>query len=838
MILHGDFETFSRANLKKCGGYRYAADPSTEILCFCWKTDDNEIETWVPSISQIEANRVDTLPDDWHYGRTVPPPLAVAIRAGATFTAHNASFERAVWQRVVVARHGGPSTRREQFICTATRASASGLPRALEPLALALGNAQQKDTEGTRLLNKFAKPRKPTKHDKRDRVRPLDEIEEFIRLVQYCQQDVRTEAEVDEIVPHLNRAEQELYAFDMKINERGFRIDIPLVHKTQKILAHLEAEVVAEVREITKSEQYPEGLKPTQRDKMMVFFHSIGVKLENMQADHVRKYMRENVRTLSAEGRRLLQLRIEAGKASTKKLASMLEYCLDDQIARGTLMMYGAHTGRWSGKGVQPHNFIRGLLKWIEQQRVFKLLATGDHEVFSILYEWPIGVISQVMRGFIIPAEGNTFYVVDYASIEARVLSWLADDQEMLVAFANGIDVYKLMATVIYNCTLEEVTSEQRRVSKNVVLGCFAADTEVLTERGWVGIEHVGIKDRVFDGVSYVQHDGVIYQGEKETIWLDGVKVTSDHLIWNESQWRTASSIAADLSFLRSVLNWETSLCSPTGSVIDRGLTDCRSTESILNEGIFHGTFDAALNGKISSISEPTFDILNCGPNSRFVIRTHSGTMLVHNCGYGLGPVKFVSYSEKAGVEISEELAKKAVKIYRKERYKIVALWGDIERAAIAAVRQGATERTPVKLRMLEFFVESRWLCVRLPSGRFLRYYQPRVTPVEKWGQPSLQLSYKVEFRGRMYSESTYGGKLVENITQAVARDLLVNGMLAAEAAGYTVRGTVHDEIITERPIGKGDIHELERIACTLPKWAKGMPVNAEGFESPRYRKG
>jgi len=465
----------------------------------------------------------------------------------------------------------------------------------------------------------------------------------------------------------------------MVVNERGLRLDIPLVMKTQTVLAKLEGKIVDEVRIITKSDVYPQGLKPTQRDKMMGVFHAMGVKLENLQADHVRKYMKLNVRTLAPEAKRLLQLRIEAGKSSTKKLVSMMLYAtLEDPVARGTLMMYGAHTGRWSGKGVQPHNFIRGTLKWDEQQRVFKLLNMEDHEVFDILYEWPISIISSCMRGFIIPHPGKVFFVVDYASIEARVLSWLADDTQMLNAFLKGIDVYKLMAAALYATTIEEVTSEQRRIGKNLVLGA----------------------------------------------------------------------------------------------------------------------------------------------------------------GYGLGAAKFVAYSEKAGVEIGEDFAKRAIKAYRTERHKVVRLWGDVERCAITAVRERRGPDIAVILRGLAFYVEERWFCIRLPSGRVLRYFSPRVSPVEKWGEPALQLSYKSEIRGRMYPETTYGGKLVENITQAVARDVLVHGMINAEKAGYTVHGTVHDEILTEREEDAGSVHELEEIVCKLPAWARGLPVSAEGFMSPRYRKG
>lgn len=679
--LHIDFETFGTVDLRRCGGYRYASHRDTKIVVVCWAMNEEEVYTWVPGVSEAEA-RAHGLPinEFWFYGPRVPAKLVEHVRKADRVLAHNATFERAVWQAIVVRRYGGPRIAREKFECTAARAAASGLPRSLEGVGMALEGPQQKDTEGKRLVKLFCMPRKPTKKDPRIRVMPLEEVQDFKGLCAYCAQDVRTERHVDKTIPSLHPSEQELFTFDMEVNERGLLIDIPLVKKTQNVVAKLEAKIVAEVVHLTKCEKYPDGLRPTQRDKMLDFFHSIGVNLENMQADHVRKYMRDNVDSLTALGRRLLLLRMEAGKASTKKLASMLAYCGADHRARGTLLFYGAHTGRWSGKGIQPHNFIRGRLKFPEQLEIFKLLQLADPIIFDILYEWPITAISSCMRGFILPSPGKVLRVVDYSSIEARVLAWLAGEEWVLKAYIEGLDVYILMASGVFNKRYEDIgkDSEERRIGKNLVLGC----------------------------------------------------------------------------------------------------------------------------------------------------------------GYGLGAAKFVAYSEKAGTEITEKFAKEAVKAYRTKHPKIIRFWYDVEQHAISAVQRKATREAPVRLRNLAFFVEQQWLCVKLPSGRCLRYYRPKVVPVEKFGQPSLQLQYKVEFRGRLYSESTYGGKMVENIVQAVARDILVSGMLAAERSGYRVIGTVHDEILTEQTPEEGSVKQLEAIVCALPKWANGLPIAAEGFESPRYRKG
>ena len=85
--------------------------------------------------------------------------------------------------------------------------------------------------------------------------------------------------------------------------------------------------------------------------------------------------------------------------------------------------------------------------------------------------------------------------------------------------------------------------------------------------------------------------------------------------------------------------------------------------------------------------------------------------------------------------------------------------------------------------------------------------------------------------------EHTYGGKLVENIVQATARDLMANGMLNTEKAGYKSVMTVHDEVISEVPEGFGSVEEFEKLLSTPPEWAKDYPIKAEGWRGKRYRK-
>ncbi len=123
------------------------------------------------------------------------------------------------------------------------------------------------------------------------------------------------------------------------------------------------------------------------------------------------------------------------------------------------------------------------------------------------------------------------------------------------------------------------------------------------------------------------------------------------------------------------------------------------------------------------------------------------------------------------------------------------------------------------------------WLYMRLPSGRRIAYYRPEVV--------GDKLTYMgVDTYTRHYCRtSTYGGKLCENAVQAIARDVLVNGMLRLEAAGYPIVATVHDEAVAEVGEEFGSIEEAGREMCVLPSWATGLPLAVEGWRAKRYKK-
>ena len=225
------------------------------------------------------------------------------------------------------------------------------------------------------------------------------------------------------------------------------------------------------------------------------------------------------------------------------------------------------------------------------------------------------------------------------------------------------------------------------------------------------------------------------------------------------------------------------------------------------------------------------YDIVNC-ENNRF----QCGPFIVHNCGFGMGDTKFLSTCHAWGIPIPADLAKKAVETYRSIYPRVRSSWFAQEAAAIRAVQ--TTES--VDCGRVQWQSSGDALLCRLPSGRSLVYNSPTLEYIKTpWGESKLALHF-MGVNGvtkKWEREHTYGGKIVENITQAVARDIMAHAMFRCEKAGYSVAFSVHDEIVAEVKEGFGSISEYERLLCLLPIWADGAPITAKGFITKRYRK-
>ena len=200
------------------------------------------------------------------------------------------------------------------------------------------------------------------------------------------------------------------------------------------------------------------------------------------------------------------------------------------------------------------------------------------------------------------------------------------------------------------------------------------------------------------------------------------------------------------------------------------------------------------------------------------------------SCQYGGSTNGLISMGA-LDMGLTEEELPPLVAAWRKANPHMVQFWWDVDAAAIKAV----TEKQKTKVGKIIFEYKSGILFITLPSGRKLSYVKPRMA-VNRFGRDGL--TYEGIAENKKWSRiETYGPKLVENIVQGTARDLLAEAMLRVEKKGYPIVMHCHDEIIAEVPEGSGSVDEMCEIMAIQPKWAEGLPLRADGYQCSFYQK-
>lgn len=188
---------------------------------------------------------------------------------------------------------------------------------------------------------------------------------------------------------------------------------------------------------------------------------------------------------------------------------------------------------------------------------------------------------------------------------------------------------------------------------------------------------------------------------------------------------------------------------------------------------------------------------------------------------------------------LSDDEVQELVDLWRKANPKIVELWGWVESAARAAVVESRTSFLPHGItirREIDSAKDLDFMTIRLPSGRWLYYPQPAITK-NRFGRPSISYMGQNQTTKKWERIETYGGKLVENIVQAVARDCLAEAITRLEAAGYPVVFHIHDEIVVDAPEERKNLSRMEHIMSVVPDWAPGLPLNADGWVNEFFKK-
>jgi DNA polymerase len=442
MVVSIDFETRSAVDLRKTGVYKYASDPSTDIWCMAYKAPwSDDVQVWLP------GDEVDAHLEDW-------------IMAGGLLSAWNANFERTIWNEIMVGRYQWPRTGIKQWRCTMAQASAMGLPRSLGQAAAVLGVEEQKDKTGAALMLRMARPRKVNADGSYTWWNTKDKLD---ALVAYCRQDVRTELSVAEILHAMPDSERRLYQLDQRINDRGVGLDVDLVHRVKELANNASLEIDAEIQRLTKGQVKA----ATNAMDLTAWLNAHGIRAKSVDKQTVGRLL--SFDRLHPVIREVLKLRQNGAKSSTAKYDAMLHAVNADGRMRGLLVYHGAATGRWSGKLVQPQNFPRPQKKQDELDEIIAKLKAGED-----VSEHGAGTVlaSDLLRSMLVAGDGHRLMFADYSAIEARVLAWVAGQSDLVETFRKGGDVYKEMASAIYNVSVDSVTDGQRQVGKMAILGC------------------------------------------------------------------------------------------------------------------------------------------------------------------------------------------------------------------------------------------------------------------------------------------------------------------------------------------------------------------------------
>lgn len=443
-MLHLDFETRSDLDLPKVGAHNYARGRSTDILCAGYAFDDEEVELWVP-------------------GEPLAERLIDYIEAGGSVWCHNAAFEREMCNNVGVRKYGFPYLYDDQLVCTMAMAFSMGLPGSLEKSAAALGVTEQKDLEGSRVMMQLCAPRE---------VKPdgtivwWQDAEKMERLFKYCRQDVRVERMIGKRMLKLSSFEKKIWMLDQKINSRGIHIDIPAAKAASAMITEEKQRLDLQMRLLSDNQIATCNAIA----QIKAYLSEYGIQdIDSLAKSDVVELLK--LKNLPADCRAILELRQEAGKATTAKVSAMVQRSGSDDRFRGGFQYSGANTRRWAARGIQLQNLKRPTLPQSVIDYVLEALPKGiTASQLDAVVGSPLSIISECIRGFIAASEGCELLSCDFSSIEARVLAWLAGQESVLDIFKGDGKIYEHAACNIFQRSIEHITSSERQIGKVAVL--------------------------------------------------------------------------------------------------------------------------------------------------------------------------------------------------------------------------------------------------------------------------------------------------------------------------------------------------------------------------------
>lgn len=427
-----DLETYSDVNLKKAGLYRYVQSPAFEILLFAYSFDGAPTQV-------IDMAQGEKIPLEVIHALTDPQCLKHA---------YNAAFE---WY--CLSKYMGAQLPPSQWRDTMLHGLYAGYTAGLDATGRALGipEDKQKLATGKALIRYFCVPCKPTKSNGgRTRNYPHHDPEKWALFKTYNGQDVVAEMEIERRLSVFPVPDfvQKQWETDLLINARGVAVDMDFCAGALELGEIIRAQLTDEAVQLSGL-QNPNSVKQLARwlsaetgdDITTLRKETIKELLGRDNADHVQ---------------RMLEIRQELGKTSTKKYDAIEAAVCDDGRVRGLLQFYGANrTGRWAGRLVQVQNLPRTYTEPLEFAR--ELVKGRKLDALRVVYGSPNDTLSQLIRTAFVAAPGNVLIDADFSAIEARVISWLADEEWRLEVFRTHGKIYEASASQMFGVPLERI---------------------------------------------------------------------------------------------------------------------------------------------------------------------------------------------------------------------------------------------------------------------------------------------------------------------------------------------------------------------------------------------
>lgn len=431
-----DFETRSRLSLDG-GSFKYASDPSTEILITGYCLDDDDPVCF--DMRDTAARKI----------------LYEALLDGYKFVAHNFLFEIPVigYQGH---RYNWPKIPYQNYRCTMQMAGRAGLPLALEHCADALKLDVRKLDYGKLLIQRFSVPQSNGQFIELDSDPKGKE-----QFMTYCEIDAEVSREIWRNLPDWTPSELRDVHFDLMNNLRGVPIDV-------------EAARVIQSRVLTEMENYGGRLirltngmidRVTQVQRIKQWAQrNVNPEIPSCDADHLERILAGEFGEVDDVTREILEMRQHGGKSSTSKYNKYIDCEIDGKVY-GMQISFGAHTGRAISKLLNLYNLPKPSVDYDSMEDLVRQLINEGHPEY-------VKAASTAIRGMITAPEGSILCVADYAAIEARIVFWVSNCRRGIKKYEDKIDNYIDMASVIYHMPYSSVGDDERWVGKQAILGC------------------------------------------------------------------------------------------------------------------------------------------------------------------------------------------------------------------------------------------------------------------------------------------------------------------------------------------------------------------------------